>query len=196
MRYAEERVVSGFARVARRLGAIGDHFRVADPLDILGNRIGQPSLCFDIDPAFRLRRTRMWGRPTLYLASDAQDVRIGDIFGLDGRFFFVTERESYRPFLCIACTHRVSLHGMQGREETRVSRCPVSLVMSGRGEEWRSGMPGSTRPGSYLMHMPLLPGVCLTPYMRMEDERGMRYLIDAVEMSQNGIRAVASMQQI
>jgi len=196
MRAMQERVDAGFARAARRLGTIGRHYRIFDPLKPLATLTGSPFLCFDADAGFQMRKPRMWARPMVYVLSDAPSLRIGDILQQEERFYFVIEIEAFRPPLCVACNRRISIFGMRGVTQRHVEQCPASVVLTGKGEDSRSGMPGALRSGSYMLSLPALPDFCLVPYMQIIDELGMRYTVDTVELSQNGTRAILSLQQV
>ncbi|WP_336946408.1 hypothetical protein [Asaia sp. HN010] len=196
MRAMQERVDAGFARAARRLGTIGRHYRILDPLKPLAALMGYPYLCFDADAGFQMRKPRMWARPMVYVLSDAPALRIGDILQQGECVYFVVEIEASRPPLCIACNKRISIFGMRGVTQLHVDQCPASVVLTGKGEGSHSGMPGAMRAGSYRLSLPALPDFCLVPYMQIIDELGMRYTVDSVELSQNGTRAILSLQQV
>ncbi|GBQ88309.1 hypothetical protein AA0535_1510 [Asaia krungthepensis NRIC 0535] len=194
--YLQRRLDAGAARLARRVGACTYHYRVRDLARPFSTLIGTPFICFDTDASFRMRRPRSWGQTSLYALGDTLHLRVGDLLQQAGRFYFVAEKESLRPLLCTACNRQVTIMGMRGDEGGYVQKCPASISLHGRGGDRHSGMPGSLRAGSYMMHLPLLPDFCLMPYMQLIDETGMRYLVDAVELSQNGTRAVLSVQQV
>jgi len=196
MQMLQERVSSGFAQVARRIGRMGRQYRVTDPLTPLGHAVGAPYLCLDVDAGFRMRKPKGWGQVMTLGLSDARDLAIGDYIALDERFYFVAEMEPCRPALFVACNREISVMGMRGAEKLLADRCPASLWMTGKGEDRHSGMPGAMRSGSYMLHLPVMPGFCLKPYMQVMDEKGARYLVDTVELSQNGTRALLSMQQV
>ncbi|GBR06263.1 hypothetical protein HW511_00525 [Asaia siamensis] len=196
MRAMQQRVDAGFARAARRLGTIGRHYRVVDPLKPLSTLMGTPFLCFDADAGFQMRKPRMWARPMVYALSDAPSLCIGDILQQEERFYFVAEIEAFRPPLCVACNKCISIFGMRGVTQLHVGQCPASIVLTGKGEDSHSGMPGALRSGSYMLSLPVLPGFYLVPYMQIIDELGLRYTVDSVELSRNGTRAIVSLQQI
>ncbi|WP_051537235.1 hypothetical protein [Asaia prunellae] len=123
-------------------------------------------------------------------------LHIGDVLEQEERFHFVSGIETYRPPLCVACNTRVSVFGMRGVTQIHVEHCPASVVLIGKGEDRHSGMPGALRAGSYMLYLPVLPGFYLTPYMQIIDELDFRYIVDAVETSQNGTRAILSLQQV
>ncbi|GBQ94581.1 hypothetical protein ACFFGF_06935 [Asaia lannensis] len=195
MQAIQEKVDFSFAKVARKLGRKARHYRLVDPLSPLSMPCGMSCLCVDLDHGFRLRRPRGWAQAMAYGISDAA-LRTGDLFEQDDCFYFVAQTEPLRPALLVCCNRLVSVTGMRGAEGLYVARCPASLRLTGKGDDRRSGMPGAVRSGSYMLHLPLLPGFCLMPYMQVTDEIGARYLIDAVERSECGFRAVLSMQQV
>lgn len=196
MRGLQERVKDGFSRAARRLGAPSQHYRVLDPCRPLENRIGSPFLCLDAESGFRLRRPRVWGQPVVYSLTDADDLRIGDIFAQDNQYYFVSDMEPYRPPLCIACNSVISVSALRGKEGYLVRDCPVSLLLEGRSEMVQSGMPGALRPGYFRLLMPVLPQFCLMPYMTVRDGVNAVFTVIAAELSGNGIRARVAMQQL
>lgn len=195
MQAIQGRVDFSFANVARRLGRKARHYRLVDPLSPLSTPCGMSCLCVDVDHGFRQRRPRRWAQAMVYGISDAS-LSTGDLFELDGCFYFVAETEPLRPALLVVCNRFVSVTGMRGAGGVYVERCPASLRLTGKGDDRRSGMPGALRSGSYMLHLPMLPGFCLMPYMQVTDEIGARYLVDAVESSLCGFRAVLSMQQV
>lgn len=196
MRNFQQPVETGFAKAARRLGSRADHYRILDPLLPLGNKIGTTHICFDAEAGFQMHRPRMWGNPMAYALCDARGLCIGDLFRQGKVFHFVSAMEACRPPLCVACSAQISVSGMRGAPRLLVDGCPASLVLAGKGEDRHSGMPGAVRAGSYMMHMPVLPGFCLMPYMQVTDDHAFRYLVESVELSAHGIRALLSLQQV
>lgn len=196
MQAIQKRVHFGFARAARRLGTIGRHYRVIDLRSPLNNPLGRPYLCFDQNSGFQMIKPRMWARPMVYLLCDVPCLSIGDFLQIGDRFYFVVEIESYRPPLCVACNSAIAISGMRGAPHRYVENCPASITLTGKGEDQRSGMPGSVPAGSYLLHLPVLPGFSLMSYMHVTDASGASYVVESVEISQNGTRAILSVQQI
>lgn len=196
MQTARANVQSGFAKVARRLGRKARRYRILDPLSPLATLCDVPYLCVDADHGFGMRRPRKWAQAMVYGISDAVRLETGDLLEMNDRFYFVAATEPFRPALLVSCNRRVSVTAMRGTEGLFVDRCPASLRLTGKGEDRHSGMPGALRAASYMLHLPLLPQFCLMPYMQVIDEIGARYVIDAVELSQEGIRAILSMQQV
>ncbi|EHH67011.1 hypothetical protein [Gluconobacter morbifer] len=191
------RIARGYAKAASVLGCVGAQYRPASGIDPMKTVYAQPTLAFDSDPEFSLSRQRNWGVVADYVLTDRRDdTLVGDILVCDGKTYFVTAVDVLRPPLCVACSRVVTVSGVTGTQETVVSGAPAAIVLKARGEASGSGVPGAARPGQFLLYLPLLPGVVLQPYMTVTTDLGTTYTVNAVEMSDYGIRYTMSMQQV
>ncbi|GBR68916.1 hypothetical protein [Gluconobacter kanchanaburiensis] len=191
------RLSRGYARAATVLGASGEQYRPSGGVLPMETLHAQPTLAFDVDAEFSFTQPIGWGIPTEYVLTDRRDdTEVGDILVASGRTYFVASVEPLRPPLCVVCSRTVSVSGVTGTVQTLVSECPAGIIMRAKGESSGSGVPGATRPGQSVIYLPLLPGVVLTPYMTVTTDLGTTYTINAVEISEFGIRCTMSLQQV
>lgn len=192
----QQRVEAGYAAAVARLGSVGTQYRPASALTPLAEVHATPMMAFDSPAAFGFSAPADWGAPMRHALMDSTDVLAGDVLVSGSDTYFVARVESLRPPLCVLCDRVVSVAGAAGSAAQVVAGCPVSIVMRAHGEHMNTGMPGSLRPGEFLMIMPGLPGVVLTPYMVVTTDLGTSYTVVAVEVSPFGLRCTIATQQV
>ncbi|WP_249211467.1 hypothetical protein [Gluconobacter cerinus] len=132
-----------------------------------------------------------------YVLTDCrEDTVVGDILTCGGNTFFVAAVDDLRPPLCVACNRIVEISGVSGTQGNIVEECPAAIVLRSKGEGPGSGIPGSAKPGQFVMYLPRLPGIVLQPYMTVATDLDTTYTINAVEMSDWGLRCTMSLQQV
>lgn len=186
-----------YAKAAAVLGVSGEQYRPVDALAPMAQQHAQPILSFDVSPGFSFSKPLTWGTATAYVLTDlGSDTAVGDILVCQGRTYFVVSAEPMRPPACILCNHTVTVSGVTGTQGDVVEGCPASILMKAKGESSGSGVPGASRPGQFMLYLPLLPGVVLSPYMTVTTDLGTTYTLNAVEHSGFGVRCTMSMQQV
>lgn len=192
----QTRVSSGYGKVAQFLGRSGVVYRPMDALAPLAVRYAEVMCVLDRDAGLSMKAPSAWGAPMVYGITNCVDIAVGDILSLDEANYFVARAEPLKPALCVSCDSIVTVSGVAGTTTTVVAGCPASIWLKARGESDGSGVPGATRPGQYIMFLPLLPDVMLLPYITVTTDRGAAYTINAVEVSSCGFRCTMSLQQV
>lgn len=190
------RVAAGYGAGAARLGVVGDQYRPTDALTPLATVYARPMMAFSDAAALAFRAPARWGLPLRYALMDTMDVVAGDILVADDDTYFVARVEAMRPAMVVLCDRVVSLTAASGSTTQVVAGCPAAIVMRSQGEREKSGMPGSQRPGSFVLFLPVLPAVTLTPYMVVTTDLGTSYTVVTVEPTSFGYRCLISMQQV
>jgi hypothetical protein len=190
------RVASGWAKAAAILGIAGMQYRPTNALVPMAAVYGRPMMVFDAGPAFSLARPQNWGVPTEYVILNTTDVSTGDILVCGSGTYFVARYEAMRPPLCVLCTRTVSVSGVTGTTTTVLSDCPAAILLKSHGDRDDSGMPGSTRPGQFVLYLPSLPGVTIVPYMTVVDDLGNSYSVASAEATSFGFRCMITNQQV
>ncbi|CAI9121033.1 hypothetical protein [Brytella acorum] len=196
-RDALDRLVAvGFGHAALHLGMKGVQYRPTDALAPMASVYAAPVMAFDRQPGFRFLAPGGWGAISRFVLMDVSDVLTGDILVSGQDTYFVARTDDFRPPLCIQCNRVVTISNVTGTSGNVVASCPAAIEMKGRGEGEKSGMPGSLRPGQFVLLLPSLPGVLLQPYMTVTSDLGTSYTLNAVETSSYGFRCIISMQQV
>ncbi|GLP90811.1 hypothetical protein [Gluconobacter frateurii] len=191
------RICKGHAKAAGILGQTGVQYRPVNPLEPMQAVYAHPMLAFDTDDSFSFSRVPGWGKVMEYVLTDRRDdTLVGDILTCAGKTFFVAAVEDLRPPLCVACSRVVQVSGVTGTEGNVIEDCPAAIVLRSKGEGSGSGVPGSVRPGQFIMYLPRLPGVMLQPYMTVTTDLDVTYTVNTAEMSDWGLRCTMSLQQI
>ncbi|MBR0560339.1 hypothetical protein [Neokomagataea anthophila] len=187
----------GYAKAAQILGRSGVQYRPTDGMSALTVPYASPMLAFDVDPSFSGVKPAGWGVVARYVLSDRlSDTRVGDVLTCGGQNFFVAAVDVSTPALCVACDQIVSVSAVSGGSGMVVSGCPAAIILRSKGESAQSGMPGSARPGQFVLYLPHLPGIMLRPYMTVTSDNGATYTINSAEKSAWGFRCVLSLQQV
>ncbi|GAC87899.1 hypothetical protein [Gluconobacter thailandicus] len=191
------RICKGHAKAAGILGQTGVQYRPDNPLEPMQDVYAHPTLAFDADVSFSFSRVPGWGKVMEYVLTDRRDdTLVGDILTCAGKTFFVAVVEDLRPPLCVACSRVVQVSGVIGTEGNVVEDCPAAIVLRSKGEGSGSGVPGSVKPGQFVMYLPLLSGVMLQPYMTVTTDLDVTYTVNTAEISDWGLRCTMSLQQI
>ncbi|MBS0984165.1 hypothetical protein JK220_13555 [Gluconobacter cerinus] len=191
------RLCRGYAKAAGILGHSGEQYRPDNPLSPMQNIYAHPMLAFDSSADFTFSRSPNWGGVMEYVLTDCrEDTVVGDILTCGGNTFFVAAVDDLRPPLCVACNRIVEISGVSGTQGNIVEECPAAIVLRSKGEGPGSGIPGSAKPGQFVMYLPRLPGIVLQPYMTVATDLDTTYTINAVEMSDWGLRCTMSLQQV
>lgn len=191
------RVCKGHAKAASILGQVGEQYRPVNPLSPMQEAYAHPMLSFDAAPSFSFSRVLSWGNVMEYVLTDRrEDTQVGDILTCSGKTFFVASVEDLKPPLCVVCSRVVQVSGVTGTEGNIIEDCPAAIVLKSKGEGSGSGIPGSVRPGQFVMYLPRISAVVLQPYMTVTTDLGTTYTVDTAEMSDWGLRCTMSLQQI
>ncbi|MBS1042010.1 hypothetical protein JK203_14320 [Gluconobacter cerinus] len=191
------RLCRGYAKTAGILGHSGEQYRPDNPLSPMQNIYAHPMLAFDSSADFTFSRSPSWGGVMEYVLTDCrEDTVVGDILTCGGNTFFVAAVDDLRPPLCVACNRTVEVSGVSGTQGNIVEECPAAIVLRSKGEGSGSGIPGSAKPGQFVMYLPQLPGIVLQPYMTVTTDLDTTYTINAAEMSDWGLRCTMSLQQV
>ncbi|WP_252350159.1 hypothetical protein [Gluconobacter cerinus] len=191
------RLCRGYAKAAGILGHSGEQYRPDNPLSPMQNIYAHPMLAFDSSADFTFSRSPNWGGVMEYVLTDCrEDTVVGDILTCGGNTFFVAAVDDLRPPLCVACNRSVEVSGVSGTQGNIVEECPAAIVLRSKGEGSGSGIPGSAKPGQFVMYLPRLPGIVLQPYMTVTTDLDTTYTINAAEMSDWGLRCTMSLQQV
>ncbi|QDH25818.1 hypothetical protein D5366_03470 [Neokomagataea tanensis] len=187
----------GYAKAAQILGRAGTQYRPVDGFTAVAEPHAFPKLAFDVGASFSGERPPNWGVVTRYMLSDClDDTVVGDVLVCGAQTFFVAAIDPIAPVLCVACDQMVSVSAVSGSSGVVVSGCPAAIVLRSKGESAQSGVPGSVRPGQFVLYLPCLPGVILRPYMTVTSNTGATYTINSAEKSAWGLRCVMSLQQV
>ena len=191
------RLCRGYAKAAGILGHSGEQYRPDNPLSPMQNIYAHPMLAFDSSADFTFSRSPNWGGVMEYVLTDCrEDTVVGDILTCGGNTFFVAAVDDLRPPLCVACNRTVEISGVSGTQGNVVEECPAAIILRSKGEGSGSGIPGSAKPGQFVMYLPRLPGTVLQPYMTVTTDLDTTYTINAAEMSDWGLRCTMSLQQV
>ena len=187
---------AGFGHAAMHLGMKGTQYRPSDPMAPMASAYAAPIVAFDSQARFGFVAPAGWGVPMRFALMDTSDVLAGDILVCGADTYFVARVEDFRPPLSVLCNRVVTVSNVSGSVGNILVGCPASIEMKGRGESAQSGMPGSLRPGQFVLLLPPVPEVALQPYMTVTTDLGTSYTVNAVETSSYGFRCVISMQQV
>ncbi len=191
------RLCRGYAKAAGILGHSGEQYRPDNPLSPMQNIYAHPMLAFDSSADFTFSRSPNWGGVMEYVLTDCrEDTVVGDILTCGGNTFFVAAVDDLRPPLCVACNRTVEISGVSGTQGNVVEECPAAIILRSKGEGSGSGIPGSAKPGQFVMYLPRLPAIVLQPYMTVTTDLDTTYTINAAEMSDWGLRCTMSLQQV
>jgi len=192
----QQRVASGLGRAAQILGVQGVQYRPSGPMSPLSVIHATPMVAFDVDASFGMVKPLGWGVPTEYALTNTNDVQVGDVLSASGSVYFVARVEAMRPALCVPCMRVVSITGVTGSPGQVAEGCPAAIWMKSHGDRDGSIMPGSERPGQFMMFLPLLPSMNILSYMSVFDDLGGSYTIVSVENSAFGVRCLMTTQQV
>ncbi|WP_019091745.1 hypothetical protein [Komagataeibacter europaeus] len=219
----QQKVASGYANAALRLGATTAQYRPGSLTAPMTTAYATMLAAFNADKAFGFQAPALWDKPAVFGLFDTTDVQSGDLLTCAGENYFVARLEPFRPPLCMLCNRVVSLSGQLGQgstngngavctdvgasddygtagdttdQTTLASGWPAFIQIKNRKDTVGDGIPGSIKASEYEMFLPLMPDFIPTVQMAVTTDLGTTYTISAVEPSQYGNRCLMSVRQV
>jgi hypothetical protein len=148
-------------------------------------------------------RPNKYGKATWYALVDGTNLEVGDYFiGPQGTFFIAT-LQALLPILVVSCNRVVNIFrpysqtGITGRApyggntdkkaKLLVAGRPCSILQGTKGEKGDAQLPGDTRSPWWTLLIPEA-GVDIRLDDIVKDDRGVRYALSSVELTDMGYR--------
>lgn len=206
-REVQDLVQRGLGCAARVLGEACDVYRArgaGTPL-VAEWKILQVQAAF-LPPGAGTTRPVEYGQAVWDGVFDAAYTRPGDylVRRSDRTVWFVAAQQELLPVMCVRAERVVGFvrpgaaaaSGVNGYGGVTVSATPLfagwpaSVLAGGGGGMERAGLPGDTRPGSWHVLLPAVPGVVLRGGDLMTDDLGRSAVVASAELSGLGWRLV------
>lgn len=150
-------------------------------------------------------RPNKYGKATWYALVDGTDLDVGMYFKGDGGTFFIATMQALLPILVVECNRLVSIWrpfsaGQDGQapyggntsknETLLISGRPCSILQGTKGEKSEAQLPGDARSPWWTILIPEV-GVDIRLDDIMKDDRGVRYVLSSIELTDAGYRCTA-----
>ena len=198
----------GFGIAGGILGSTYTQYRPTTANNPLTNVVQAISAAFDIVPGFKFAGPAPWGKPTRFGLFDTTNVAVGDYFVGQNQTLFVSAFQLYEPPELVLCNGTVTiaapgedtLPGLStsyaGRtnasDQVVATGWPVSILIKQKGDLDPVKLPADVRSASFEVLMPVIPGVPITPSLRLTDTAGNTYVVNAAEQTAFGWRLLSS----
>ncbi|PYD63559.1 hypothetical protein [Gluconacetobacter entanii] len=219
----QQKVASGYAKAALRLGATTTQYRPASLAAPMTTAYATLLAAFNNDRKFGFDGPALWDKPAVFGLFDTTDVQSGDLLTCAGENYFVARLEPFRPPLCMLCNRTISIAGQPGQgstdgddsvctdvgasddygtagdtsaQTTLASGWPAFIQIKRKGSPTGDGIPGSIKAEEYEMFLPLMPNFIPAVQMAVTTDLGTTYTLTAVEPSQYGNRCLMGARQL
>nr|WP_321985338.1 hypothetical protein [uncultured Lichenicoccus sp.] len=204
----QTKVARGYGIAARFLGSTYTQYRPTGPNAALTNVVQTLNAAFDTTAGFKFAGPALWGKPTRFGLFDTTNVQVGDYFVGQAQTLFVSAFQLYEPPELVLCNAVMSISSpgedtLPGLSNTYAGRTnatdqvlatgwPVSILIKQKGDMDPVKLPADVRSASFEVLMPIIPGVAITPSLRLNDGQGNTYVVNAAEQTSFGNRLLAS----
>ena len=194
----------GYGIAGRKTGTDYAQYRPSDALDPLATVLATLSASFDAKAPYGFAAPNEYGDARWYGLLDTSAVQPGDYLTGQGGTFFIAAVQPLLPAFCINCNATLSvLHvpasaavGVQidysavyADAETEImAGWPASLLFGGQRSQSEARLPGELALPAFTVLLPAFAGVTIQPSDVLRDSDGVRYVVQAAELSDLGWR--------
>ena len=207
----QQRIYSGRAKAAARIGLSCALFRPVAAAAPLGNQIGSLLAAFNAGDS-KYKAPNLPGDPIWYADLDGRITQPGDylVRALDGATWFIAAQQQLLPIVCIDCNRSIMITrqtpvttvgavGYGGIAPTTSvpvlgapgALWPASILIGGR-KEAATGLPAGVKNAGWKIMLPISVPIIVTAGDIVTDDLGHRYAVDAAEQTDTGWRITAN----
>ena len=207
----QQRVYAGYAKAARVIGIAYDQYRPLSALSPLGNKVATVKMAVDSGKEYSFTSPNEYGDPTwLALIDDATvltgDYLVGNNSGLNVNTYFIAGKQFLLPVLAIECNRSIKITrqqpvtavgavgygGMVSTNEVDVlgttgAFWPASILLGGR-KQPAAALPAGVQNAGWRVLLPPSVPIAIMYGDIVTDDLGLRYAIDAAELTDLGWR--------
>jgi hypothetical protein len=199
----QQKIYSGYAKTAQRLGLDAHVFRPAQADDPFTNPVLALKACFT---ASRTAGTApRWGQSVWQGVFDGRQTQAGDYLRCyDGVIWFIAAQALHSDIACVRCDRQVRFQhaqktntkgaiGYEGVNETlhtvlgAKTAWPVSILLGGRGQQGMN-LPASENEAGYVALLPASVPIIIQPGDTLTDDLERRYRVRTAEETDMGWR--------
>lgn len=201
----QQKVFRGYAIAAAKIGLPFSQYRPRGASNPLagGSLLRTLSASFNAED-MKYGKPNKYGKPTWYCVADGTQLAVGDYLQADSGTFFIAAMQPLLPILAVQCNRTVTIYrpqqqvgvgavgygGNTAENQTAIATSwPVSLLQASRGDQNKTGLPGDSRSGSWVLLMPAIPSdVVIKNGDIATDDIGNRYMVFSAELTDMGWR--------
>ncbi|MDE1139969.1 hypothetical protein [Paraburkholderia tropica] len=206
----QQKVYSGYAKAAKRIGPPYDQYRPANPLDpFQGGPLQTLYASFNAED-MTYGRPNKYGKATWYCLVDGSQTQVGDYLINGDKTYFIAAQQTILPILAVECNRTINIFRPQqqtaaglnpyggtidSNQTELMSGWPASVLQGTKGDKEGAVLPGDVRLPWWAILLPAYPGVTLLTADIITDDINRRYIISSAELTDLGWRCTCMQAQ-
>ncbi|EJN07792.1 hypothetical protein [Herbaspirillum sp. YR522] len=200
----QDKIYSGYAKAAKRLGLVYTQFRPAGTGNPLATAAGTLNAAFNAED-MTYKRPDRYGDSVWYGLFDGRLTQPGDYLVNGTTIYFIASQQLHLPIQCVQCNRRIRLTRMpessavgaggyrgncaaEAVDVLGAEGWPASVLLKGRMENTGSNLPGATKNVGWQVLLPPSIPIIINASDTLIDDLGRRYAVQGAEQTDMGWR--------